>query len=1120
MKSLVALLAIAFAGSAMAEAPKPNVIFVLCDDMGWGDLGVFYQNSRTSTQKFATPRLDAFASEGLQLRRHYAPAPVCAPSRASLILGVHQGHSNIRNNQFDQTLDDNHTLGTVMKSAGYATACIGKWGLQGPGTPANQPSHPSKRGFDYFFGYLAHLAAHYHYPEELTGTDNQGQPNAFFENTTDITAQLGKCYSTDLITARAKKWIADQHTATPTKPFFLYLTYSAPHAQLDVPTQPYPAGDGLDGGLQWNGTPGSMINTASGTINSWIHPDYASQAGWTDAAKRHATMMRRIDDAMGDLLATLDELNIDDHTLIVFTSDNGPANEAGSGGTYTHDPRFFGSYGPFEGIKRDALEGGIRVPALVRWPGHIAAGGISQTPAQFQDWLPTFAELAGMPQPERGDGVSLVPSLTGTGTQRPSTVYIEYSYAGNTPNWTTVFPNHANDPRNEMQVLFLNGYKGIRTGISSHTDNFRVYDTLTDPAEATNLAGQAGIPTQQQFKDKVLQLRRADSSSARTYIDSQLVPPVTSPSVVNGIEWKAYEKATPWVPNWETETPVANGNTTAPDLAVRPRDTDIGVLFSGYLHVPADGDYTFSLNTDTGAFVRLHELQLIDADFGYTGGTERSSGTIKLKAGYHPLHIHYRHANAASHLLDLQWTGPGIAKQAIPASAYFRDGIPVAVPPVANPDSSSTTGSTLIDVLVNDTDDGSPSPLSIASVTPPAHGTTAIEGNAIRYTPSTGFLGEDRFNYTITDDTDTSTASVSVSVLPATSSLWLPLDESTGTVAHDALGRSLGELANFPASPWTAGKLGNALTFDGNDDRVSLTGQKGITGAASRTVSFWVNTNATQAAGTRPTIVSWGASNGGATGTRFDINLNHTNGYKLRAEFNSSGVNFTTPARSDLRGTGWVHCAITMPANATVSQIQAYIDGMLATPSLEPTTSGTVAINTGNANDVAIGRIADSTTARGFGGLIDDVRIFPDALDATRIAALAAETPEKNRQGAWYYRHSGNASPNATDWNADADHDGFVAWLEYALGGNPTASETNIAPGYDQGVFRFNRRKDGISAAAYHPKVSETLQIGSWTTLVNFTVAPHPDLPDFDIVTVPLPPSTAPCRCVRLEVDP
>ena len=423
-------------------------------------------------------------AEGTQLRRHYCPAPVCAPSRASLLLGAHQGHANIRNSQFDQTLEDNHTLGTVMRGAGYATASIGKWGLQGPGVPTAQPSRAQLRGFDYFFGYSSHRSAHIHYPEQFGATlDDQGQPLSFLENTTIINSQLGKCYSTDVITARAKKWIIDHRTASPAQPFFLYLAFPAPHARLDVPTQAYPAGGGLTGGLQWIGTSGNLINTASGTINSWIHPDYASAAGWTDAAKRYATMLRRIDDAMGDLLATLDDLSIDNNTLIVFTSDNGPTNEAGIGGSYTYDPRFFDSYGPFEGIKRDVLEGGSRVPALVRWPGTIPAGGINQTPSQFHDWMPTFAQFAGVPKPARADGVSLAPTLTGTGSQVTPQVYTEFFVSGNTPNYTQ-FPNHANEIRSQMQSLYLNGYKGVRTNLSSHATNFSIYDTLSDPAKA------------------------------------------------------------------------------------------------------------------------------------------------------------------------------------------------------------------------------------------------------------------------------------------------------------------------------------------------------------------------------------------------------------------------------------------------------------------------------------------------------------------------------------------------------------------------------------------------------------------------------------------------------------
>lgn len=1117
---LAALLAaFGLTGMACAQSTKPNVLFVLVDDMGWGDLGVFYQNGRTSSQKFATPNLDSMATSGMQLRRHYCPAPVCAPSRASLLLGVHQGHSNIRNNQFDQALDDNHTLGTVLQGAGYATACIGKWGLQGSGTPDNQPSHPLKRGFDYFFGYISHLAAHYHYPEQFSGNDNQGQPLAFLENTTNINANLTGCYSTDLIAARAKRWITDHRTAKPNQPFFIYLTFAAPHARLDIPTQAYPAGKGLSGGLQWVGDPGNLINTASGVINSWIHPDYASQAGWTDAAKRYATMIRRIDDAMGDLLATLDDLGIANNTLVVFTSDNGAANEAGAGGAFTYDPRFFDSYGPLEGIKRDVLEGGSRVPALVHWPGKVQAGTTSQTPAQFHDWMPTLAEFAGLPQPERSDGVSLAPTLTGLGSQRPPQVYIEYHVAGNTPNWAQ-FTHHKAEPRNEMQVVYVNGYKGIRTGITAQTDDFRIYDTLNDPAETVNLAGRPGVPPQDLFKDRALQMRRVSTSSTRVY-DNEPVPAAITTGLVNGLEFRAYEKVTPWVPDWETETAAATGTTPTPDVALRTRTDDVGLWFNGYLNVPTTGTYTFYLTTDTGAFVRLHDLQLIDADFGYAPGTAASSGAIPLAAGHHPLRIHYRHGKNSSHALKLEWSGPGITRQEVPATQYFRTGEPVPQPPNAANDRATTQVGTAVTVtvLANDSDDGTPGPLTVTAVTSPRHGYATIEEGNVRYTPHPGFAGEDHFTYTISDGVDTASATVDISVYPPSALAWLPLDESAGTTTADAFGQPVGTLSAFPDNPWQAGRLGNALEFDGTDDRVVLTGRKGITGTAARTVTFWLNAHATQTAGTRPTMVSWGNVNGTAAGTRFDINLNHTGSYRLRAEFNSSGLNFSTPTRTDLRGAGWVHCAIVVPANATVSQVKGYIDGIAATSTLEPSTSGNTAINTTQLHDITLGRMADGTAARALRGLLDDVRIYPRALDASEIAAIAATNPDGNQANLWHHRHSGNPHPDAAQWRDDPDGDGFSYLLEYALGGNPTAGSTAIAPRIDgTSPFRFNRRQSGLASSAYVAEFSTDLTPGSWSALPVLASLPHPALAGFDEVSVEVPAAPGGNGYVRLRV--
>ena len=254
-------------------------------------------------------------------------------------------------------------------------------------------------------------------------------------------------------------------------------------------------------------------------------------------------------------------------------------------------------------------------------------------------------------------------------------------------------------------------------------------------------------------------------------------------------------------------------------------------------------------------------------------------------------------------------------------------------------------------------------------------------------------------------------------------------------------------LSNFTGTPWVAGKLGNALSFDGVNDGVVLTGNKGITGGAARTVTFFLNANASQTANIRPTMVSWGTGiTPVVTGTRFDVNLNHTGNYVLRAEVANAGVNFTTPARSDLRGAGWVHCAVVVPAGATVSQIQGYLDGQLATATLEPSAAGATLVNTTALYDIAIGRTGQSDQQRTINGLMDDVRIYPRALSATEVAALAAQTPDQNLADLWYHSYTGNDQPTSGDWSADDDHDGFNAFLEFALGGNPTANSQAIAP--------------------------------------------------------------------------
>jgi arylsulfatase A-like enzyme len=666
-------------GSAVA-ARHPNIVFILVDDMGWGDLGVFFQNGRNfavnrNKPAFVTPNLDRVAAEGLQLRRHYCPAPVCAPSRASLLLGVHQGHANVRDNQFDKALENNHTLASVLKQAGYATAAFGKWGLQGDG--AIPVAHPQYLGFDYFFGYMTHTNGHYHYPKE----DGQIVWDGF---NTDIVSQLDNCYTADLWTARAKKWIVDQKTANPAQPFFIYLAYDTPHAELEVPPSAYPAGGGLEGGVQWTGTAGAMLNTASGITNSFIHPDYldatwdddnnpaTAEVAWPDAERRHATMIRRLDDAVADLVQLMKDLEVDDDTLIVFSSDNGPHNE---GATYgTQDPTFFESFGPMDGIKRDTWEGGMREPTLVRWPGHIPAGTISLTASQFHDWLPTFLELAGLPAPARTDGVSLVPTLTGVGTQRPSTIYVEYNFGGTTPDYAEFEPSRRGATRNQEQVTYLDGYKGIRYNIVSNSDDFEIYDSLNDAKETTNLAGTSSTFTtlQQRMKDHVLQMRRPLADAPRPY-DDDLIPPDATSNLVTGLDYGAFEGSFPWVPDFISLTAVTQGSCSGLDLTVRTRDDNIGLLYTGYLDVPADGTYTFYLTADSRAFLRIHDASLLDADFGYVAGTEVSA-SINLAAGRHAIRLSYARGTGGTPALSLQWSSASITKQAIPTTALLHVG--------------------------------------------------------------------------------------------------------------------------------------------------------------------------------------------------------------------------------------------------------------------------------------------------------------------------------------------------------------------------------------------------------------------------------------------------------------
>lgn len=639
-----------------AIAQKPNIIYILVDDLGYGDVGAFFQNQRQLSGKRnhpyqITPELDKMAASGAMLINQYCNAPVCAPSRASLLSGLNQGNANVRDNQFDKALEDNHTIATVLKQAGYVNSIVGKWGLQGTdeSVKPNWPAHPLKRGFDDYYGYMRHMDGHEHYPVEGI----YGGKKEVYHNYEEVSGDLAKCYTTDLWTGWAKQWIVDHEKGEDaSKPFFMYLAYDAPHAVLELPTQAYPKGGGLTGGVKWIGKPGHMINTASGKVDSYVYPEYDSatydhdndpstaEVSWPDTYKRYASAVRRLDDAVGDIRQLLKDLKINKNTLIVFSSDNGPSIESYLPKEFVpNHPTFFGSYGPFDGIKRDCWEGGLRMPVLVNWDDHIEPGKVVTTPSMLSDWLATFASAADIPIPARTNGVNLLPALTGKGSQEKSLVYVEYFEVGKTPDFKEFEPDRRGRVRKQMQMVRKEDYVGVRYNITTANDDFEIYDVVKDPKQSKNLATKPGFEKlQKQLKATALQARKVDASAPRPY-DEEPIPGVAiKDSLMPGLNWRFYAGDYPWVSKVKMEHPTKSGTTKKP-TGVEATSKGM-VVYTTNVRIPKTGKYTFALKTNGKALIKLHEANLLDADFDYTANSPIQQSVI-LEKGYHPITIYY-----------------------------------------------------------------------------------------------------------------------------------------------------------------------------------------------------------------------------------------------------------------------------------------------------------------------------------------------------------------------------------------------------------------------------------------------------------------------------------------------
>ncbi|AWB68902.1 N-acetylgalactosamine-6-sulfatase [Saccharobesus litoralis] len=449
----------------LATKNKPNVIYIIVDDLGIGDIEPYGQ------QKIRTPNLQKLANEGLTFTQHYAGSTVCAPSRAALMTGLHSGHNQIRGNyelggfsdeeEFGQLplTPNTTTLGTVMKQAGYQTALIGKWGLGGPGSYGM----PTKQGFDYFFGYMDQKQAHNHYPTHLWKNDQWFALNNEWVNPhqslpegvdpydpQSYQAYLREDFAQERLTQDALRYIKQNKD----KPFFLYLAYAGPHAALQAPEEE------ID---KYN-----FAETPYGvnTQNRYL-PQRRPRAA-------RAAMISHIDQGVGQVQALLKELNLDENTLIIFTSDNGPSKEGGA------DMEFFDSNGPYRGYKRDLYEGGIRMPTIARWPNKIAQGKTTEHVSAFWDVLPTLADLGGVKLTTKTDGISFLPTLLNKANQKQhDSLYWEF----HRPNGF-----HAQAVRIRDDI---NGdWKAVRFFKKGQRVNppVELYNLKQDPSETHNLA--------------------------------------------------------------------------------------------------------------------------------------------------------------------------------------------------------------------------------------------------------------------------------------------------------------------------------------------------------------------------------------------------------------------------------------------------------------------------------------------------------------------------------------------------------------------------------------------------------------------------------------------------------
>ncbi|TLX75585.1 arylsulfatase [Labilibacter sediminis] len=421
----------------------PNIIYILADDLGYGDLSCYGQS------RFSTPNIDRLAKDGILFTQHYAGSSVCAPSRSTLLTGQHTGHTPVRGNkehkpegQFPLPATA-PSLAKLLKKAGYTNGVFGKWGLGYP----NSSGDPLSQGFDEFYGYNCQRNAHHYYPWHLYRNNDK---IVIEENAGDKQG----IYAPIPIHNEALKFI-EKHQE---EPFFLYYPNVIPHAELFVPEE------------YLSKYRGKYLPEKEFKGVGPDHPKY-KRGAYGPQPEGHAAfaaMINLLDDQVGEIMDKLEELGLTDNTLIIFSSDNGPHQEAGA------DPEYFNSNGGLRGFKRDLYEGGIRVPMLARWPNKIKSGSITDHVSAFWDILPTISHIVDQPIPEAVDGISLLPTLLGEGNQEEHDyLYWEFHEKGG------------------RQALRMGPWKGVRYNVARQPDGLiELYNLDNDPNENTNVSAK------------------------------------------------------------------------------------------------------------------------------------------------------------------------------------------------------------------------------------------------------------------------------------------------------------------------------------------------------------------------------------------------------------------------------------------------------------------------------------------------------------------------------------------------------------------------------------------------------------------------------------------------------